>query len=47
MNSEVAEQLAQEQRLVTAIKNKVFEFYYQPFVDTKTGIISGAEALIR
>jgi diguanylate cyclase (GGDEF)-like protein/PAS domain S-box-containing protein len=47
MNSEVAEQLAQEQRLLTAIKNESFEFYYQPFVDTKSGLISGAEALIR
>jgi diguanylate cyclase (GGDEF)-like protein len=46
MNSEVAEQLAQEQRLLTAIKDETFEFYYQPFVDTKSGLISGAEALI-
>ncbi|MBA6230844.1 MULTISPECIES: EAL domain-containing protein [unclassified Colwellia] len=25
----------------------MFEFYYQPFFDTKTGIISGTEALIK
>jgi diguanylate cyclase (GGDEF)-like protein/PAS domain S-box-containing protein len=47
MNNVAAKQLAQEQKLLTAIKNDSFDFYYQPFVDTKSGIISGAEALIR
>jgi len=47
MNIEVAEQLALEQKLLTAIKNDAFEFYYQPLVNSKTGLISGAEALIR
>ena len=47
MNNVAAEQLAQEQKLLTAIKSDSFDFYYQPFVDTKSGIISGAEALIR
>jgi len=47
MNKEMNTHLAQEQSLITAIKNNVFEFYYQPFVNTKTGKISGAEALIR
>ena len=47
MNHEAAEQLAQEQKLLKAIKSDYFDFYYQPFVDTKSGIISGAEALIR
>jgi diguanylate cyclase (GGDEF)-like protein/PAS domain S-box-containing protein len=47
MNNVAAEQLAHEQKLLTAIKNDSFDFYYQPFVDTKSGIISGAEALIR
>ena len=47
MNKEMNIHLAQEQSLITAIKNNVFAFYYQPFVNTKTGKISGAEALIR
>jgi EAL domain-containing protein (putative c-di-GMP-specific phosphodiesterase class I) len=47
MNHEAAEQLAQEQKLLEAIKSDYFDFYYQPFVDTKSGMISGAEALIR
>ena len=47
MNNEAAEQLALEQKLLEAIKSDYFDFYYQPFVDTKSGIISGAEALIR
>ena len=47
MNDVAAEQLSQEQKLLTAIKSDSFDFYYQPFVDTKSGIISGAEALIR
>ncbi len=47
MNNVAAEQLAQEQKLLIAIKSDSFDFYYQPFVDTKSGIITGAEALIR
>ena len=47
MNNVAAEQLAQEQKLLTAIKSDSFDFYFQPFVDTKSGIITGAEALIR
>jgi len=47
MNKEVNAQLAKEQNLLKAIKDDLFEFYYQPLIDIKTGNISGAEALIR
>jgi diguanylate cyclase (GGDEF)-like protein/PAS domain S-box-containing protein len=47
MNNEVAEQLQQEQQIINAIQDDLFHFYYQPLVNTKTGEISGAEALIR
>ncbi len=47
MNNEVAKQLELEQKLLNAIVNKHFEFYYQPVVNTKTDCITGAEALIR
>jgi len=47
MNDEVVAILDMEQRLVNAIDNQYFEFYYQPIVDIKTQAIVGAEALIR
>ena len=47
MNNEVANQLEQEQKLLNAINNQYFEYYYQPLVNTQTGEITGAEALIR
>lgn len=47
MNDEVFETLDLEQRLVNAIDNQYFEFYYQPIVDIKKQSIVGAEALIR
>ncbi|MEW6992121.1 EAL domain-containing protein [Colwelliaceae bacterium 6441] len=47
MNNEVTAQLEQEQSILNAIVNQQFEFYYQPLVNTQTGNISGAEALIR
>jgi len=47
MNNEVIEQLEREQRILNAINNQNFEYYYQPLVDTDTGRITGAEALIR
>ena len=47
MNNEITKQLEQEQKILNAIINQQFEFYYQPLVDIKTGKITGAEALIR
>ena len=47
MNCVVTEQLRQEQELLNAINNQLFEFYYQPLVNVATNKISGAEALIR
>lgn len=47
MNNEVIEQLEQEQKLLNAIVNQQFEFYYQPVINIETGNITGAEALIR
>jgi diguanylate cyclase (GGDEF)-like protein/PAS domain S-box-containing protein len=47
MNNEMDVQLAKEQDLLVAIQNDLFEFYYQPLIDIKTGKIAGAEALIR
>jgi len=47
MNNEANAQLEEEQRLLTAIKDDLFEFYFQPLIDIKSANISGAEALIR
>lgn len=47
MNTDITKQLEREQRLLNAINNQEFIFYYQPLVNTKTGNICGAEALIR
>jgi diguanylate cyclase (GGDEF)-like protein/PAS domain S-box-containing protein len=47
MNNEVIEQLEKEQKLLNAIVNQQFEFYYQPVINIETGSITGAEALIR
>lgn len=47
MNEEVVVQIEQEQKLLNAINNQCFEFYYQPIVSTASGAITGAEALIR
>ncbi|MFT5756177.1 MAG: diguanylate cyclase (GGDEF)-like protein/PAS domain S-box-containing protein [Alteromonadaceae bacterium] len=47
MNNDVAEQLHQEELIINAIEDDLFYFHYQPLVDTKSGKITGAEALIR
>jgi diguanylate cyclase (GGDEF)-like protein/PAS domain S-box-containing protein len=47
MNAETAERLALEQDLTRALERGEFVLHYQPKVDIKTGVIHGAEALIR
>jgi diguanylate cyclase (GGDEF)-like protein/PAS domain S-box-containing protein len=47
MNDEVVGLLEREQRIVNAIDNQLFEFFYQPIVDVTNNVIVGAEALIR
>lgn len=47
MNTSVMKQLEREQKLLNAINNQYFDFYYQPVVDIDTDLIIGAEALIR
>ena len=47
LNAKALDQLTIETDLHRALENKEFEMYYQPKVDTQTGRILGAEALIR
>ena len=47
MNSEVAERLALEQRLSTALAEQQFLLYYQPKVEIANARIIGLEALLR
>lgn len=48
MGNYISKQMSTEQDLRIAIKNEAeLELYYQPKIDSKTNIISGAEALIR
>ncbi|MFD1618748.1 EAL domain-containing protein [Thalassotalea marina] len=47
MNTSVTKQLEREQKILNAINNQYFEFYYQPIVDISSKNIVGAEALIR
>ncbi len=47
MTDKVKNRLSLESHLRHALENKEFMLYYQPKVSTKTGKISGAEALIR
>lgn len=47
INSQTPKKLELETDLHRAIENGEFEAHYQPLVNTKTGVISGMEALIR
>ncbi len=47
MNEVIMAELSHEQRVIKAINNDSFEFYYQPLLDVSSGQIIGAEALIR
>jgi len=47
MNSATQERVKLESELHQALSLKQFELHYQPKVDTKTGLIHGAEALVR
>jgi len=47
MNSEVDVRLMLEMQLRKAIEQDQFEIYFQPIVDSRTGIASGSEALSR
>jgi diguanylate cyclase (GGDEF)-like protein len=47
LNIEAARSLALENALRSAIDNEELTLAYQPFLDTKTGAICGAEALLR
>ena len=47
MNSEVAERLALEQRLSTALAQRQFLLYYQPKIEIRTVRIIALEALLR
>src|SRR5262249_20811730 len=47
MHSELAERLALEHRLRSALDEEQFVLYYQPQVNVTTGLIDGVEALLR
>ena len=47
INAEVAERLALEHRLRTALEDEQFELHYQPQLSISDGTIVGAEALLR
>lgn len=47
INADISRQLELESNLHTALKNSEFNLQYQPFVDVKTGEITGVEALVR
>lgn len=47
MNAQAAKRLSMETSLRRAIENNEFYLHFQPQVDIRTGIITGAEALLR
>lgn len=47
LSAELAEVSEIEQGLVKAIREDELELYYQPIVDPRTGVTTGAEALVR
>lgn len=47
MNAMGVQRLTLESELRKALKNNEFEIYYQPQIDSRTGHIIGAEALVR
>jgi predicted signal transduction protein with EAL and GGDEF domain len=47
MNAKALERLSLENRLRQALQNGEFVLHYQPVVDLRTGLIRGAEALLR
>lgn len=47
INAQLPRQIELESDLHTALKDDQLQVYYQPFIDTKTGQIVGAEALLR
>ena len=47
LNQHIEEQERIYQGLLQALKNQEFELYFQPFIDTQTHTIVGAEALLR
>jgi diguanylate cyclase (GGDEF)-like protein len=47
LNARAVERFALEHGLHRALSNQEFELHYQPRVDTRTGQIKGAEALLR
>ena len=47
INAANSSRLAMEGRLLQAIEKKLFELYYQPKIDLRSGEVTGAEALLR
>lgn len=47
INAAISKQLEMESSLHTALLKTEFILQYQPFIDLKTGLISGVEALVR